>query len=231
MEEKTLKLCKNECGNPVATGPGSKGLFCGRSCSASYNNRKFPKRKPEHVCKSCSNAVNAQRRYCSNECREVGRLRNANKRAGSNVYSKRSSRSKADGKDLCSCGNVKMTRSISCKKCASSLYLQTTLGELRDLATRDAQVYNTLRGRSRSLARKQFVMACGICGYDFHVDVCHIVGLSTLPDETTVEDATGVNNFVLLCRNHHWELDHNALDIDTVPRPIPIAPPPGFEPE
>lgn len=38
--------------------------FCNRSCSVSYNNRKTPKRKPEHKCLRCSTNINSQSRYC-----------------------------------------------------------------------------------------------------------------------------------------------------------------------
>ena len=40
----TCLSCGNETKNPK---------FCSKSCSASYNNKKFPKRKPEHKCIDC----------------------------------------------------------------------------------------------------------------------------------------------------------------------------------
>lgn len=41
--------------------------FCNRSCAAKYNGVKFPKRKPEGKCFSCSIPVPSQRKYC-HEC-------------------------------------------------------------------------------------------------------------------------------------------------------------------
>lgn len=38
--------------------------FCSRSCSASYNNIKFPKRLPEGNCKKCDKIILASRTYC-----------------------------------------------------------------------------------------------------------------------------------------------------------------------
>lgn len=83
-----------------------------------------------------------------------------------------------------------------------------TLGELKSKAVRDAQVYNTLRQRSRKIATKLGLTGCEVCGYNYHVEIAHITALSKLPDETTVAEATEHSNFKLLCPNHHWEFDH-----------------------
>jgi len=39
--------------------------FCSRSCAATYNNRKNPKRKRRVKCKSCDQLILANRTYCS----------------------------------------------------------------------------------------------------------------------------------------------------------------------
>lgn len=38
--------------------------FCSRSCAATFNNKKVPKRKPEGVCFDCDRAVSSKRKYC-----------------------------------------------------------------------------------------------------------------------------------------------------------------------
>lgn len=45
--------------------------FCGSSCAATFNNKRHPKRKPQHSCKECSAPVNAKRRYCSDTCKDL----------------------------------------------------------------------------------------------------------------------------------------------------------------
>jgi len=47
-----------KCGSPTKT------KFCSRSCSASYNNRVKPKRKPEHKCIDCGKPITAKRARC-----------------------------------------------------------------------------------------------------------------------------------------------------------------------
>ena len=56
-----LHLCLN-CDNAI-TNP----LFCSRSCSAIYNNKKFPKRVAKKCfCKSCNVEISAGRTTCDN---------------------------------------------------------------------------------------------------------------------------------------------------------------------
>ena len=51
----TCLSCGNETKNPK---------FCSKSCSASYNNKKFPKRKPEHKCIDCGKLISWNRARC-----------------------------------------------------------------------------------------------------------------------------------------------------------------------
>jgi hypothetical protein len=52
------KVCGLETNNPK---------FCGRSCSAKYNN-VITKVKPKPVCASCGETIIRGRKYCSNKC-------------------------------------------------------------------------------------------------------------------------------------------------------------------
>lgn len=47
--------------------------FCGRSCSATYNNIKHPKRMAGKKCKLCSFPIPARLTYCSEECNNRSR--------------------------------------------------------------------------------------------------------------------------------------------------------------
>ncbi len=70
----------------------------------------------------------------------------------------------------------------------------------------------------RALARKAYTRSggaktCYTCGYDMHVDVCHIKAISDFPPNTPVSEVNTLANLVALCKNHHWELDHGFLDL------------------
>lgn len=52
---------------------------------------------------------------------------------------------------------------------------------------------------------------CVICGYDKHVDVCHIVDVGSFPEGTSYLIINDPANLIGLCRNHHWEFDNDML--------------------
>ena len=54
-----------------------RNKFCSRSCSASYNNQKHPKRNPEGKCKWCRSEISASLKYCNRECRTQAKLQKA----------------------------------------------------------------------------------------------------------------------------------------------------------
>lgn len=56
-----MKICVNCKSKPVSKF-GTK--FCGRSCSATYNNKIYPKRGPEGQCKLCLATIIASKTYC-----------------------------------------------------------------------------------------------------------------------------------------------------------------------
>lgn len=51
--------CNRETPNPK---------FCSRSCAATFNNQKYPKRKPEGSCLECGIVISTALKYCSRSC-------------------------------------------------------------------------------------------------------------------------------------------------------------------
>jgi predicted restriction endonuclease len=49
---------------------------------------------------------------------------------------------------------------------------------------------------------------CIRCGYDKHIEVCHIKSVSEFNDETSILEINNINNLMALCPNHHWEFDN-----------------------
>jgi len=70
-----IKVRCAECSSELYKVPSRirENNFCNRSCANSYNNRKNPKRKAEHKCKTCGNPVTSRKRYCSEDCNPKGR--------------------------------------------------------------------------------------------------------------------------------------------------------------
>ncbi len=107
------KECNEPTGNPK---------FCSRSCSATFNNRKHPKREPEGTCASCGTSVPTRYTYC-NPCWQdrlidwdsltIGEARKSGANHGRARYARRVLR-----KDYIASG-----RPMECLECGYSLHV------------------------------------------------------------------------------------------------------------
>lgn len=96
---------------------------------------------------------------------------------------------------------------------------------LKQLAERSAAAgvhrswwYSEVRQHSRKIGRPLYPR-CKVCGYDKHVEICHIKAIADFPPEAKLKEVNDLTNLIGLCPNHHWELDHELLVL-----------PPGVEP-
>ena len=76
----------------------------------------------------------------------------------------------------------------------------------------DANRYRAIRDHARKITSKR-IQECHICKYNNHVETCHIKEIKSFSPETKVKKINNPSNLVLLCGNHHWELDHGFLSI------------------
>ena len=67
-----MKCSRLDCDNDVATGPGTTGKFCSKSCAAKVNNVARAKKR---YCLSCDIRLTkySQKKYCSVDCSRQGR--------------------------------------------------------------------------------------------------------------------------------------------------------------
>lgn len=85
-----------------------------------------------------------------------------------------------------------------------------TLGEIR--RNRKYQLHSRLRQLSRrNYLRSGGPQKCTICDYSKYFEVCHILDMWAMPDQTTAAEACSLENLIALCPNHHWEYDHGLL--------------------
>jgi predicted restriction endonuclease len=54
---------------------------------------------------------------------------------------------------------------------------------------------------------------CKVCGYDTHVEVCHIKSVSSFSDDSLISEINSIDNLVGLCPNHHWEFDNGKIEL------------------
>ena len=67
----------------------------------------------------------------------------------------------------------------------------------------------------RALARNNFKdltkKPCANCGYDKHVELCHIKPISSYPETAKISEVNSEKNLIQLCPNCHWELDNGYI--------------------
>lgn len=104
---------------------------------------------------------------------------------------------------------------------SADFYKQKTKGDYSSLLS--------VKGRCRSWASSHIRLFCkswnsdlvGIpcqkCGYHIHTELCHIKPVSKFDDGATLGEINHPDNIVVLCSNHHWELDNGHLALKDIP--------------
>lgn len=67
-----------------------------------------------------------------------------------------------------------------------------------------------VRSRARS-ACKHRKKICQNCGYNKHVEICHIKPIKDFPLTTRLSVVNAQTNLLTLCPNCHWEFDNKLL--------------------
>jgi len=185
------KIIEIKSGESVAK--GQKRVFCSLSCAAFYLHLHPTDRFRQHLLKVH---------------KKVGSKSNCQK-CGEKIL-----------RDLLPCGVLSLKK--FCKSCLLEVYGNikgTGLIERRQKGELFLKRTNWQSARSaiQKHARKIFISSnvpqkCLICGYEKHVEVCHIRGVMEFPDDTTVAEINSLKNLVGLCPNHHWEFDNDKLE-------------------
>lgn len=92
-----------------------------------------------------------------------------------------------------------------------------TVGELKEKhKSKNAHWYSAeIRNFCRMYNSKLF-NRCQKCGYDNHVELCHIKPINSFEDSATVGEINDPSNVVVLCPNHHWEFDNSVLKLEEI---------------
>jgi hypothetical protein len=109
--------------------------------------------------------------------------------------------------DLCECGQSKTIKSNYCNKCSNSkrIKFHTLKDTTHSVVHGQSARFNIIRGRARN--QHKHIKACQFCGYDKHVEVCHIKPIHSFPEDTLVSIINDPSNILILCPNCHWEHD------------------------
>ncbi len=121
---------------------------------------------------------------------------------------------------LCGSAKSKASKTSSCGTCrrnSDAEYIKNlVIADLRK--THDTLSFHAkIRGYSRTVYRGP--LECLICGYNKHVNVCHIRPIKGFPSTASMGEVNAICNLVALCPNHHWEFDHGLVFLPGEPVP------------
>jgi predicted restriction endonuclease len=90
--------------------------------------------------------------------------------------------------------------------------MKRTIADVK--ATAKYQLTAQIRSRARYVySRSHLPEVCFICGYDKHVEICHVRAINDFPNDTPVAIVNDLANLVALCPNCHWEFDNGLLTL------------------
>lgn len=76
-----------------------------------------------------------------------------------------------------------------------------------------SSAYADIRNFARFDHQDLLSKPCSSCGYDKHVELCHIKPISKFTLEATINEVNAASNVIQLCPNCHWEFDNGLLDL------------------
>ncbi len=89
-----------------------------------------------------------------------------------------------------------------------------TLGEMVYTKHLRSASFALVRNRAKtSVKNLENFKKCYNCGYDKHVEICHIKSIASYDYSSLISVINDISNLVALCPNCHWELDHNNLQL------------------
>ena len=184
--------------------------FCCKDCAVEYRKNQKHLYYSEVICLNCSknfSKKNAEikktsNHYCSSSCAA---------KINGTKYPKRAV--EGNCKQCLTPIPSSLTYCKNCKIEKLSIDNQTLYEATRD--GKKASRYCTIREKARkSLINSGIEKSCKNCGYDKHVEVCHIKSISSFELHTTIREINDLSNLIYLCPNCHWELDKGILKLN-----------------
>lgn len=161
-------------------------------------------------CLNC-NTETINPKFCSRKCAQVFNNKLYPKRLRKTKCSKCDKITKSYRHSLCEEHTIEYlkTRKNSIKD--KTLLEYWKLKSLSDLHKSSKNVH--IRALARNWFKNLTKKPCANCGYDKHVELCHIKAISSFSEDSKLSDINSESNIIQLCPNCHWELDKGLLEI------------------
>ena len=101
-----------------------------------------------------------------------------------------------------------------CYKNITELANERPISSVNDKTTITCMARNYMK----RIANSNF--KCWVCGYSTIVEVCHVKAVASFPPETLVGAVNALDNLLLLCPNHHKELDRGLIKAADIKNPF-----------
>lgn len=124
-------------------------------------------------------------------------------------------------KSICSCGSKKYYTAQCCNKCKIQNSLQRVLDtpiykyfSKGNARIKFVQIRSWARIILKRSKRKKTCEFCNSSEFDEIVQVCHVVEISSFPDNALMGEVNSLSNLKYLCPNHHKLLDKKIIDVN-----------------
>ena len=112
------------------------------------------------------------------------------------------------------CGEpVSNKKTVVCQSCRNLAYQKSTIDMLVYEKGHRSNAFGAIRSRARTVAKQENRTKCEVCGYTKHIEVCHKKPISAFSGSATMAEVNANKNLIVLCPNHHWELDAGEITI------------------
>lgn len=153
---------------------------------------------------------------CNNCQKETNNAKFCSRSCANSYNNKIKPRKKLQG-SCKSCSTTISAKRTYCKPCFQKTKFldltKTTKGSVKYGQKYLSNANARISYYARKVLKEQGITSCQNCGYDKHVEACHIKNVSSFPDNATLAEINSIDNLVGLCPNCHWEFDHNELDL------------------
>jgi hypothetical protein len=156
---------------------------------------------------NCCQAKTTNLKYCSKSC-------------AAKINNKLVPKRTILKQNLCINCNKKLSRYKSqrktqlCLNCFQNNKIKNTClktkKQMTNLSYDVSNKYEKIRQHAKRYAKQNnwIINSCEKCGYDKHVELCHVKPIYSFTDNSIIEEINGRQNIIFLCPNCHWELDN-----------------------
>jgi len=146
--------------------------------------------------------------YCKNCNKETKNPKFCSKSCSAKFTNKTHPKRKPEG-SCEKCGVSITTSRKFCSKCTTKnkISKQTISEVLYGGNGHRSNRYSYIRWHAKKSVKNR-EKKCEHCGYNKHVEICHIKPIKEFPINSLLEEVNSPDNLILLCPNCHWEFDH-----------------------